>query len=44
MIADALIAAKDHFSLAQAIDDPELYIKLDDNILRQIEHSSEAVC
>ncbi|CAG8459548.1 6455_t:CDS:10 [Paraglomus brasilianum] len=42
MIADALIAAKDHFSLAQAIDDPELYIKLDDNILRQIEHSSEA--
>ncbi|CAG8607728.1 8485_t:CDS:10 [Paraglomus brasilianum] len=41
MIADALIAAKDHIQLAQAVKDPELYTMLDDTILRRIEYSLE---
>jgi len=44
MIADALIAAKDHIQLAQAVKDPELYTMLDDTILRRIEYSLEPVC
>ncbi|CAG8625222.1 6072_t:CDS:10 [Paraglomus occultum] len=41
MIADALIKAKDFYQLAQAVEDPELYVMLDDTILRRIEHSSD---
>ena len=44
MIADALIKAKDYYKLADAVEDPELYVMLDDTILRRIEHSIEDVC